>query len=124
MKDLSMDLKSRAVTLLEEGISPAKIAERLLVSKRSVERIRAHWRERRELPVSRRRGKTATLLEDCEDSLRSWIADRPEVTLEELAEMLLEQDKARASKSSIWRKLQSMGLRHKKNGFRGRAGPT
>ena len=44
--------------LLEEGISPAKIAERLLVCKRSVERIRAHWQERHELPVSRRRSNT------------------------------------------------------------------
>ena len=123
MKDLSMDLKSRAVMLLEEGTSPAKIAERLLVCKRSVERIRAHWQEHRELPVSRRKGKTATLLTHCEGSLGSWIAQRPEITLEELAEKLLEEEKVKASKSSIWRKLQSMGLRHKKNGFRGRAGP-
>lgn len=31
MKELSIDLKSRAIALLEEGMSAAKVAERLLV---------------------------------------------------------------------------------------------
>ena len=124
MKDLSMDLKSRAIMLLEEGMSAAKVAQRLLVSTRSVDRIRKYWEEHGKLPASRRKGKTQTLLVGCEDSLRGWVAKRPEITLEELAEKLLEEKKVRASISSIWRKLQCLGLRHKKNGFRGRAGPT
>ena len=63
------------------------------------------------------------LLVGCEDSLREWIGKRPEITLEELGEKLLVEKKVRASASSIWCKLQRLGLRHKKNGFRGRAGP-
>lgn len=109
--------------LLEQGMSCAKVAKRLLVSKRSVERIHKYWKSNGEVPVSARKGKAQTLLVGCEDSLRDWIEKRPEITLEELAEKLLEDRKVQASISSIWRKLQSMGLRHKKNGFRGRARP-
>lgn len=100
------------------GRAPLKSARRLLVSKRSVERVRKHWEEYGALPASRRRGKTATLLAGCEEALEGWIARRPEVALEELAEKLLEEKELKASVSSIWRKLQSLGLRHKKNGFR------
>ncbi|MEM9160243.1 MAG: helix-turn-helix domain-containing protein [Verrucomicrobiota bacterium] len=114
-----MDLKSRAIKLLEEGSSAAKVAERLLVSKRSVERIRKHWTENGELPVSRRKGKSEKLLVGQEDSLRERIEKRPEITLKELAERLLESKEIKASEPTIWRKLQALGLRHKKNGFRG-----
>ena len=124
MKDLSMDLKNRAIALFKEGISSSKVAQRLLISKSSANRIRNYWRDHGAAPVSRRKGKTATLLAGCEDSLREWVRQHPEITLEELSEKLLEQSHVKASVSSIWRKLHSLGPRHKKNGFRGRARPS
>gem|GEM_PF-5651087 len=119
-----MDLKNRAIALFKQGTSCSKVAERLLLSKSSANRIRKHWKEHGAAAVSKRKGKTATLLVGCEDSLREWIRQRPEITLQELSEKLLEHRNVKASDSSIWRKLQSLGLRHKKNGLRGRARPS
>ena len=124
MKDLSMDLKRRAVQLREAGDSAAEVAARLMISKRSVERIWKHWKERGELPISRRKGKTATRLVGREESLRRWVGERPETTLEELAQKLDEELGVRACVATVWRALRSMGLRHKKNGIRRRAGPS
>lgn len=124
MEDLSMDIKRRVVELRESGESSAEVARRLLVSQRSVQRIWKRWKDSGELLPSRRKGKGETRLVGRENSLREWIESRPETTLEELAEKLLEEKELKASVSTIWRKLQAMGLRHKKNGFRGRAGSS
>ena len=124
MEDLSMDLKKRVAELRKKGERSADVAQRLLVSLRSVQRIWKHWQDCQEVLPSRRKGKGETLLVGHEGALKVWIEQRPAVTLEELAEMLREQKQVQASPATIWRKLQAMGLRHKKNGFRGRAGPS
>lgn len=95
-----------------------------MIGKRSVQRIWKHWQDCEEILPSRRKGKGETLLVDHADSLRQWIEQRPEITLEELAEKLLEEKQVRACASTVWRKLRALGLRHKKNGFRGRAGSS
>lgn len=124
MKDLSMDLKQRVVELREAGSSAAEVAERLVVGKRSVERLWKHWKEHGDLPRSKRRGKTATRLVGREERLRQWVRQRPDITLEELSGKLAEELGVRACAATIWRALRSMGLRHKKNGVRRRAGPS
>lgn len=119
-----MDLKNRAIALLEQGATSSEVAKRLMISTSSVNRIRNHWKENGVAAVSKRKGKTATLLVGYEQHLKEWVEQRPEITLEELKEKLLEHCDVKASSSSIWRKLQSLGLRHKKNGFRGRTRPS
>lgn len=123
MKPLSMDIRRRAVLLREQGLSAAEVAQRLMISKRSVERCWKHWLERREVAEPGRKGKRATLLKDAGDSLRRWASQRPEITVDELAERLQSELGISASRSTVWRALRSLGLRHKKNGVRRRAGP-
>ena len=119
-----MDIKRRVVELRESGESSSEVARRLLVGQRSVQRIWKHWTDHGELLPSRRKGKGETRLVGHEASLREWVASRPETTLEELAEKLRDEKEVVASVATIWRKLQAIGLRHKKNGFRGRAGSS
>ena len=123
MKPLSMDIRRRAILLREQGLSAAEVAERLMISKRSAERCWKHWQEREEVPQPGRKGKRATRLKGAEEDLRQWVSQRPETTVDELVERLQSEHGISASRSTIWRALRSMGLRHKKNGVRRRAGP-
>lgn len=124
MKALSMDLRQRAAALRERGIPAAEVAQRLMVSKRSVERAWNQFNEQGELSPSRRKGRTAKLLAGCEGDLESWVEERPESTLEELAQRLGKEKSLKASVSSVRRALGRLGLSFKKNGVRGRAGPS
>jgi transposase len=124
MKQLSMDIKRRAVILREQGSSAAEVAQRLMISKRSVERCWSHWLKSGELPVSARKGKAATRLKGCEERIQKWIEGKPDVTLVELSELLERELGRAASVSTLWRFLRARGLSYKKNGFRGRAGPS
>ena len=122
MKALSMDLKQRAVALRGQGVRAQEAAERLMVSKRSVERVWSEFCEKGSLSPSRRRGRTAKLLVGHEGDLERWVEQRPESTLEELAEKLRSEKSVKASVSSVRRALVRLGLSFKKNGVRGRAG--
>lgn len=123
MKQLSMDIKRGAVVLRGQGSSAAEVAERLMISKRSVERCWSHWLERGELPASARKGKEATRLKGCEEQIEKWVEGKPDVTLDELAGLLKRELGRQASISTVWRFLRSGGLSYKKNRLRGRAGP-
>jgi len=123
MKQLSMDIKRRAVVLREQGSSAAEAAQRLMISKRSVERCWSHWLKHGELPVSARKGKATTRLKGCEEQIEKLIEGKPDVTLDELAELLKREFDRQASVSTLWRFLRARGLSYKKNGFRGRARP-
>jgi transposase len=123
MKALSMDLRQRAVALRGQGVPASAVAERLMISKRSVERAWSQFGERGELSPSRRKGRAAKLLAGCEGDLERWVGERPESTLGELAEKLGKEKSVKASVSSLRRALRKLGLSFKKNGVRGRAGP-
>ena len=124
MKALSMDLKQRAVALRQQGVSAEEAAERLMISKRSVERAWSEFQQKGSLSPSRRKGRTAKLLVGYEDDLEQWVEQRPESTLEELAGKLHDEKSVVASVSSVRRALGRLGLSFKKNGVRGRAGPS
>lgn len=124
MKALSMDLKQRAVALRERGVSADEAAKRLMISKRSVERAWSEFSEKGSLSPSRRKGRTAKLLVGHGDDLERWVEQRPESTLAELAERLRGEKSVQASVSSVRRALARLGLSFKKNGVRGRAGPS
>jgi transposase len=112
-----MDIKRRAVVLRGQGSSTAEVAERLMISKRSVERCWSHWLEHGELPASARKGKAATRLKGCEEQIEKWVEGKPDVTLDELAGLLKRELGRQASVSTVWRFLRSGGLSCKKTAY-------
>ena len=113
----SLDLRERAVTLLDEGASSLEVAELLGVSDSWVRKMRLRRDARGHLAPGSPPGKERLLTEDDEAELCQLVLNKPDATLEELAELLAKHVGVRASISTLSRRLIEMGLSRKKRVF-------
>jgi transposase len=110
----SLDLRERAVALLDEGASSPEVAELLGVSESWARKMRLRRDRLGHLRPSVPPGKERVLTKDDESVLRSLVDERPDATLEEYVEMAAKRLKVRVSISTMSRRLIELGLTRKK----------
>lgn len=115
MRAYSQDLRDRAFAALERGECPGAVVRRLEVGRTWLWRLaerRARTGGREALPGggARRPSKLAHL----EAEMRGWIAERPDLTLEEMRGRLVEGHGVSISSSGLWYQLSRWGLTFKK----------
>jgi transposase len=117
-KAYSMDLRKRVIEACDEGQTIAQVAERFRVSTSFVEKLQQRRRESGTLaPKPHGGGRQPRLSPEHDQRLRALLAAKPDTTLAELREKL----GIKVHLSSLWYRLQRLGLTFKKNAGSGRA---
>lgn len=110
----SMDLRNRAVAMLDEGASSTEVAEALGVSDSWVRKMRLRRDVLGDLAPGSPPGKPRKLSTDDLVGLYVLVDEQPDVTLEELAVLMAKRLKVRVSISTLSRRLIELGLTRKK----------
>lgn len=119
----SLDLRERAVALLDEGASSPEVAEMLGVSDSWVRKMRLRRARLGHLIAGSPPGRERKLTIDDQVVLLQLLDERPDATLEELVERMAKRQKVRVSISTLSRRLIELGLTRKKR-LSTRAKPT
>lgn len=111
----SMDLRRRVLGLMEEGHSAGEAARHFRVSRSFAVKLKAGWRRRQTLAPGKRgqppgRGKLAAQ----HSYLMARLAEQPDVSMPELADMLWRDCGVRAHPASLSRYLCRSGMTFKK----------
>jgi transposase len=122
-KSLSEDLRARLIAAVAGGLSCRAAAERFGVSAASAVRWVHVWRETGS-PASKRRGgdRRSERIEVHRAVILAAIDAKVDMTLVEIAEMLLREHGASFAPSTVWRFLDRHAMTLKKNCARSRAG--
>jgi len=123
MAAYSQDLRDRVLNGLARGEGPTRIARRLEVSRVWVHQVKARFEssgERCSHPIG---GYRRSRVEGKEATLRKWIEEQPDQTLEELCARLA-QHGVGIKVPALWHQLNKWGLTYKKNRARPRASTT
>lgn len=123
MRPFSEDLRKRVIAAKKAGQASAKVAERLAIDVRTVERYWKRYRDDGHCRPLQVGGHRRSRLAGHEATVESWIKADPSLTLQELAERCRQQLQVTLTVSALWHRLQAMGLSFKKNAARRRAGP-
>jgi putative transposase len=110
----SLDLRERAVALLDEGATSVEVAELLDVSDSWVRKMRLRREALGHLIPGSPPGKERLLSEAQEEQLCLLVFEQPDATLEELVVLMAKRMKVRASISTVSRRLIEMGMSRKK----------
>ena len=110
----SVDLRARAVAMLDDGASSIEVAELLGVSDSWVRKMRLRRDVLGHLEPGSPPGKERLLSEAQEEQLCLLVNEQPDATLEELVVLMAKRMKVRASISTISRRLIEMGMTRKK----------
>lgn len=121
MKTYSSDLRDRIIVARKEGHSAADVAKRFEVCKRSVERYWKQHEQQGNVWPKQRGGYKKSRLEGHDETLKSWIAAQPDLTLEELQGRCAEQLGVKIGINALWQRLDKLELSFKKNASRQRA---
>jgi transposase len=110
----SLDLRERAVALMDEGLSSMEVAEILGASDSWVRTMRLRRERLGHLLPGSPPGKERILTEAHHEELCQLVFDKPDATLEELAEVVARHLKVRVSISTLSRRLIELGFTRKK----------
>jgi transposase len=122
-KSLSEDLRCRLIAAVAGGMSRRAASERFGVSAASAIRWVRAWRETGRRAARRQGGdRRSERIEAYRSVILAAIEEKVDITLSEIAEMLLREHGASFAPSTVWRFLDRHAMTLKKNGARGRAG--
>ena len=119
MQPYSQDLRDRVLRALERGDRPTDIARRFEVSRVWVYQVRDRTEETGERGSRPIGGYRRSRIAEKEQDLRAWIADRPDLTLNEMQQRL-EQQGVAIKIGALWHQLNNWNLTFKKNAARQR----
>lgn len=116
MKAYSVDLRRRVVEAYQnkEG-SQRQLAQRFKLSRATIQRWLNRYRQDKALTPKPRGGRAPKLDQAAQDYLADLLQRKPDVTLEDYAELLAEQTGYRLHPSTLWRYARRLGYRYKKN---------
>ena len=114
IKPYSLDLRARAVALVDEGASSPEVAEMLGVSDSWVRKMRLRREKLGHLMPGSPPGKARKFRREDEVELCLLVSDKPDATLEELVELAAKRLRVRVSISTMSRRLIELGLTRKK----------
>src|SRR4051812_17917898 len=115
MKPLSEDLRLRIIAAREKGEGTGDVCRRFSVSRKSVERFWKQHVERGHCRPQKVGGHRVSRLARHESSLRAWITQQPDLTLEEIRERCRQQLGVRIGLNALWTRLERWKLSFKKN---------
>ena len=110
----SLDLRERAVALVDQGASSPEVAEILGVSDSWVRKMRLRRERLGHLMPGSPPGRERKLTIDDEVVLGQLCDEQPDATLEELVERMAKRRRVRVSISTVSRRLIELGLTRKK----------
>ena len=116
MAPYSMDLRTRVLRDSDAGLSSKEVAAKYTVSRAWVDRIKQRRRERGEIAPRKQTKFRRRVLAGHEDRIVLLITARPDATLGEIRDAL----RIPVGLSTLWREIDRLGFRVKKNGIRRR----
>jgi transposase len=121
-RPLSNDLRERVVSAVDGGVSRRAAAERFGVAVSTAIKWVALWRRTGDVrPRPQGGDKRSQPIEIHAADILSWVAEKPDMTLAEIALQLRETHGLKVAPSSVWRCLDRHGMTVKKNRARQRA---
>ena len=114
-KSLSMDIRERVVTLVDEGLSCHEAARRLRISAASAVRIVQRQRRSGGVTAAPQGRPRRSKLDAVSDWLKRRVEAEPDITMPELAEMLKQEHDLTATPAMLSRHLiHRLGFTYKK----------
>jgi transposase len=110
----SLDLRERAVSMLDEGASSPEVAESLGVSDSWVRKMRLRRDRLGHLNPGSPPGRERKLKKADEVELCMVVFDKPDATLEELVDLVAKRLRVRVSIATMSRRLIELGLTRKR----------
>lgn len=120
-KVYSQDLRERLIGAVEAGQSASAAGRVFRVSRSTAIKWAAHWRLTGEVPRAIPRKRYRWLLDAHEAWLLSLVADKPDLTLEEIRDRLSDERAGKTCVNSLWRFYDRHKISYKKNRSRRRA---
>jgi transposase len=115
-----MDIRTRVLRDSDAGMPSKEVAAKYAVSRAWVDRVKQRRRETGEVaPRKQTKFRGRALSDHQEVRLVALITARPDATLTELRDAL----PTGAALSTLWRTIDRLGFRVKKNGIRRRTAP-
>ena len=121
MRPLSQDLRMRIVRAREQGAGPNEFCKRFPVSRSSVARLCKQYQRHGHCRPGKIGGHRKARLAAHESSLKTWIAQTPDLTLQELQRRCWRALRVKIGSNALWWHLDKLGLSYKKNAARRRA---
>lgn len=116
MAPYSMDLRTRVLRDSDAGMPSKDVAAKYSVSRAWVDRVKQRRRERGEIAPRQQTTFRRRVLAGHEDRIVALITARPDATLIEIREAL----RIPVGLSTLWRAIDRLGFRVKKNRIRRR----
>lgn len=116
MAPYSMDLRTRVLRDSDAGMPSKDVATKYAVSRAWVDRVKQRRRERGEVTPRKQTVFRRRVLAGHEDRIVGLITARPDATLIEIREAL----RIPVGLSTLWREIDRLGFRVKKNSIRRR----
>lgn len=116
----SNDLRIRVIRVVEDGVSARGAGRRLGIGESTATAWVGRWRRTGSVEAKSQKGRSRSPLAAHTEWLLALIAERADLTLEEIRELLAERG-VRVAVSSIWRFFDRHGISFKKNRPRRRA---
>lgn len=120
MSAYSQDLRDRVIEALSRGDRPSAIASRFAVSRSWVYRVRERLRKNGQRTALQIGGYRRSRVAHLEATLRYWIQEQADLTLEEMCDRLSGLG-IEIKTAALWHQLDKWGLSLKKNAARQRA---
>jgi transposase len=121
-KGYSMDLRERAVAMVEEGESRREVARVLNLAPSTAVRWLDRWTTTGMVEAKPGTGHSRSPLAAHEQWLLDLVQTEPDLTLEEIRGRLSREKKLEVAVSSVWRFYDRHQITFKKSPARGRAG--
>jgi len=121
-KPYSLDLRERVIEAVEGGASRRETAERFSISASSAIKWMQRWRASGSVSA-KPTGGSRSPLDDHADMLLGLVAAQPDLTLDEIGEVL-ERQGILTSRTAVWRFYDRHAISFKKNAARRRAGSS
>lgn len=119
MAPYSMDLRTRVLRDSDAGRPSKEVAVKYAVSRAWVDRVKQRRRERGEVAPRKQTKFRRRVLAGHADRIVLLITARPDATLVEIRDAL----RIPVGLSTLWREIDRLGFRVKKNGIRRRTAP-
>ena len=123
-KGYSTDLRERAIAIVEDGDSAREAARVLNAAPSTAIRWVELWTTTGSIEAKPGTGHSRSPLKAYEDWLLDLVSRQPDLTLEEIRELLKREKKLEVAASSVWRFFDRHDITFKKNAARSRAGST
>ena len=109
-KAYSLDLRERVLNACDQGASAAQVAVHYTVSESFIDKLKRRRRESGTLAPKPHAGGRQPLLADQSETLRAQLQAKPDTTLAELRDALVQP----VALSTLWYHLDRLGLTFKK----------